>query len=110
MTTTNDDLPSLPERIYRLRLLEGLTIATRDGYAAEPREVMEDLIRLRQELPYPESAQDWGEMTPAVRSIMERCQSEAIRNMDPGTLGMIICVAHLSSRLPYVPTIDELGL
>src|SRR5687768_16653596 len=101
---TDYTVKSLAERVFRLRLLEGLTVATREGYEVEPREVVDDLLRLRREIPYPESDEEWKEMAPAIRAILEICQSETVRNMNPGMLGMIVCAAHLASLQPYVPT------
>lgn len=101
---------SLPERIYRLRLLEGLMVAFREGYAREPRVVVEDLLLLRRELPYPGAEPDWAAVASAIRGLVGRCESEAVRGRDTGVIAMVVCVANEASLRPYVPTLDELAL
>jgi hypothetical protein len=110
MSDSTEEAKPLPERIYRLRLLDGLMIATRRGYAVEPRLVVEDLLLLNRKLPYPASEDELGQMGLAVESVLARCQSETVRGMDRCLLALIIRTCYAASTQPYVPTLDELAL
>lgn len=106
----------IPERIYRLRLCEGIfREVTFRGAQAQYRSendpgVVEDMLRLKDGLPMPNSEEHVKSLEGEIRAMLESCQSELVREIPVANLAHYMLMAYRASLQPYWPTSDELVL
>src|SRR5262249_31622802 len=104
---------------YRLRLCEGLhrEIAFRQG--TRDRELgtddgvrfsVEDMLRLKNALPFPQSEEEMDGMEKAIREALAGCESEVARAIPVGSIAHHMRLAFQASQRPYRATLDEMVL
>lgn len=101
------------EAIYRLRLMEAIyremqirAARTEDG-RWEPGAI-EDLVRLKSELPMPEDEAQVDGFGPEIRRSLASSRSELVRDIPFGNLAHHMRMAFRQSQQPYRPTLDEM--